>query len=120
MIQGLIVFSDNTGQWWLKFLKPGFRHCFLILRTERGGIWLDPISNGISLYPLEDFEVSKLAKWYRLNGMRVLTFKTRPSSHKPFFWAPLTCVEVIKRVLGVRDWRIFTPWQLYQHLKENK
>lgn len=25
----LVVFSDNTDLWWLRWLKPGFRHCFI-------------------------------------------------------------------------------------------
>lgn len=27
-----VVFADNTSLWWLKLLKPGFRHCYVILR----------------------------------------------------------------------------------------
>ena len=28
----LVVFSDTTDLWWLKFLKSGFRHCFVIIK----------------------------------------------------------------------------------------
>jgi hypothetical protein len=28
-----------------------------------------------------------------------------------------TCVEAVKRVLGIHRRGIVTPWQLYQHLK---
>ena len=30
---------------------------------------------------------------------------------------PFTCVEVVKRVLGIKRWSIFTPYQLYRYLK---
>ena len=26
-----VAFEDTNCLWWLKFLKPGFRHCYVIL-----------------------------------------------------------------------------------------
>ena len=42
-----VVFSDNTSLWWLKLLKPGFRHCYIILKIKNSGLWveLNPYSN---------------------------------------------------------------------------
>lgn len=42
-----VVFADNTSLWWLKLLKPGFRHCYVILRLYKTGRWLElnPLSN---------------------------------------------------------------------------
>lgn len=117
MIRGLVIFNNTTGIWWLKFLKPGFRHCFLILKTEDGALWVDPLSSGIGLETLKTHEIDTLAGWYRHQGMQVLSFEVEPKLNKPFSWAPMTCVEVIKRILGLRGWHIVTPWQLYNHIK---
>ena len=40
-----VVFSGQTDLKWLKTLKPGFRHCFVLLET--GGHWVvyNPLSN---------------------------------------------------------------------------
>lgn len=34
----------------------------------------------------------------------------------PAPYMPYTCVEAVKRVLGIRAWSICTPWRLYQFL----
>ncbi len=31
---------------------------------------------------------------------------------------PFTCVEAAKRVLGLHDRRVVTPWQLYRRLSD--
>ena len=33
---------------------------------------------------------------------------------------PFTCVEVVKQVLGINDWRVFTPYQLYRRLTDGQ
>jgi hypothetical protein len=35
---------------------------------------------------------------------------------RPAPLAPFTCVEAAKRVLGLHDRRVVTPWQLYRRL----
>ncbi|MDV7340949.1 hypothetical protein RYZ26_15185 [Terasakiella sp. A23] len=120
MSTALVVFSDNAGVWWLKLLKPGFRHCFVILETDRGCIWLDPLSNNFTVKLLEGYELAGLLKWYRDQGMRVLKVNVDTTRATPHCWAPMTCVEVVKRLVGARDWRVLTPWQLYKALNKNK
>ena len=120
MSTALVVFSDNAGAWWLKLLKPGYRHCFAILETDRGCIWIDPLSNSLTIKPLEGYELAGLLKWYKDQGMRVLKVNVDEGTSRPHSWAPMTCVEVVKRLIGRRDWSILTPWQLYCALKKNK
>ena len=47
-----VVFSDNTTIWWLRFLKPGFRHCYLLLKMKNSGMWieLNPFSNQTAVF----------------------------------------------------------------------
>ncbi|WP_417821335.1 hypothetical protein [Terasakiella sp.] len=120
MSKALVVFSDNTGVWWLKFLKPGFRHCFVILETDRGCIWVDPLSNNFTLKILEGYELAGLIRWYRDMGMHVVTVEPQAQKSQPFALAPMSCVEVVKRLLGIRDRFVLTPWQLFSHLKGTK
>jgi len=120
MNRALVVFSDNTGVWWLRFLKVGFRHCFVILETDRGCVWIDPLSNSFSIKLLEGYELAGLLRWYRDMGMKVISVKLEPQRSAPFSWAPMTCVEVVKRLLGIRDNLILTPWQLFSYLDRTK
>jgi len=120
MTKGLVIFAHNTGVWWLRFLKPGFRHCFIILETDRGCVCIDPISNRFTISMLEGYELKALLHWYRDMGMKVMNVGVDHNNCKSFFWAPMTCVEVVKRLIGLRESLILTPWQLYRYLKKNK
>jgi len=117
MMKALVVFSDNTGLWWLKLLKSGFRHCFMILETDRGYVWLDPLSQRFTVRLLDGMEYDGLKEWYENQGMKVIPVLVNEQGNRPFPWGVMSCVEVIKRVIGVRQGMIFTPWQLYQYLK---
>lgn len=46
-----VVFTDNTDLWWLRLLKPGFRHCYLLLSGRGGRCWLElnPCSDQIAV-----------------------------------------------------------------------
>jgi len=120
MSTALVVFSDNTGVWWLRFLKPGFRHCFVILETDRGCVWIDPLSNRFTIKLLEGYELAGLIRWYRDMGMRVERVTIDEQRLRPFPWGAMTCVEVVKRAIGMHDCFVLTPWQLFKNLKKNK
>lgn len=114
----LVVFVDHAECRWLRCLRAGFRHCFVALR-ERGA-WLtwDPLKDRIelSLLPIPaDFD---LAGFYADRGYTVLLGQTKPDQPcQALAIAPLTCVTIAKRLLGVRAPWLFTPWQLCRHLK---
>lgn len=46
-----VIFTDNTDLWWLRLLKPGFRHCYLLLSGRGGRCWLElnPCSDQIAV-----------------------------------------------------------------------
>ena len=117
MRKAIIVFSDNSGVWWLEFLKPGFRHCFVILETDRGCLWVDPLSSGLTIKQLAGYEMKALLEGYRNMGMKVVETQAVAPSSSAFPISLFSCVEVIKRLLGVKSLSVQTPWQLYQHLK---
>lgn len=115
----LVVFSDQTDLWWLKFLRRGFRHCFVVIHINDRWIAIDPMAHflEISLTDLpQDFD---LALWFRESGMRVVETQILYPERRiypPFF---LSCVEVVKRVLGLHRPFILTPAQLYKFLNNN-
>ncbi len=112
----LAVFSGRTDIGWLRLLKPGFRHCFLVVRD--GGVWIayEPLAHRteITVLPVPpDFD---LAAWYRAQGLRVVETTPAAAPLRPAPWRPFTCVEAVKRALGIHARRVFTPWQLYRLL----
>lgn len=112
-----VVFSGQTDLAWLKVFKPGFRHCFVLLNDGQRWVSLDPLSNHteISVHHHVPPEFD-LPYWLENRGHRVVeTFVERHKSPAPFML--FTCVEAVKRVLGLHKRFIFTPWQLYRFLR---
>lgn len=114
-----VVFSGEVDLWWLKMLKPGFRHCFVIARDEKNWIVLDPLSPHLELAVLplpQDFDVPS---WLRAQNLTVVDAPIKRQYRKaaPVNW--FSCVEVIKRFLGIHSRRIVTPWQLYCFLTKD-
>jgi hypothetical protein len=113
----LVVFADHVACPWLRPLRRGFRHCFVVVRA--GSVWLacEPLKDRIELDALalpEDFD---LATFYGEQGHQVLVGQRLPvTARRRFAPAPLTCVIVVKRLLGIDAPWVWTPWQLYAHL----
>ncbi|MGD9637844.1 MAG: hypothetical protein AB7U85_02140 [Alphaproteobacteria bacterium] len=116
----LVVFSGDVSKWWLRFLKKGFRHCFITLGN--GDLWLtiDAMlhKTDVIIQPVcGDFD---MASWYLEQGFTVMATSLKDV---PLVSAPLgffTCVEAVKRVLGIHNFRIVTPYKLYKFLLSEK
>ncbi|MBF0355019.1 MAG: hypothetical protein HQL43_07280 [Alphaproteobacteria bacterium] len=109
-------FGNNTGLAWLRFLKPGFRHCFAVLRLSGQWVVYDPLSQvtRIDLAGADDAILDYLVE----RGCRLIPARLNPPERRPVPWRPFTCVEAVKRVLGLRLGRVHTPWQLYRYLTQ--
>lgn len=114
--QALVVFVDDAGLRWLRPLRSGFRHCFIAV--HRGNVWI--ICNSLSHYTDLDVAIgcttAEIAAWYRRCGFIVVEAKTCTPPKRCAPMRPFTCVETVKRVLGLRAPWVITPWQLYRYL----
>ena len=115
----LVVFSGATEFWWLRWLKPGFRHCFMILEIDNTWVVYDPLSHQTKIALFPACTQMDLVAWYEASNCIVIpcTTKTAPKKMAPFFF--FTCVEAVKRVLGIHDRCIFTPQQLHKRLRSD-
>ncbi len=115
--RALVVFSGQADFKALRFLKKGFRHCFALL--PRGGGWVlyNPLSHQTDIVVHGAVTVDALAKWYRKQGYRAVQCLEKKAPPRLAPLRPYTCVEAVKRVLGIHNGRILTPWQLYRHLR---
>lgn len=116
----LVVFTDCRSLRLLRCLKPGFRHCFLTVRCGDQWVVYDPLSNRTVVSLLPDLEQEVLAGWYRAFGCEVVPTTTNPRVLNKVWWGPYTCVEAVKRILGLRNPAIMTPWQLYKHISKSE
>lgn len=116
-----VVFTGKTDIRWLQILKQGFRHCYVLLNDGQRWISIDPISpyTDIQIYHHLDVRAN-LPRWLENNGNKVVPATIEKNHSKAAPWMPFTCVEAIKRILGIHKRFIITPWQLYQFLENSK
>jgi len=114
-----VIFSGQADLPWLKILKQGYRHCYILLNDGQRWIAIDPLSNymDVSVHDLpRDFN---LPLWMKNHGHIVMP-ATISRHDKQAPWMPFSCVEAVKRVLGIHERFIFTPWQLYKYLRKSQ
>ena len=80
---------------------------------------IDPLSNNtdIAIYHHIDCEFN-LPKWLSDQGYLVCEAKVNKKYKKAAPTAFISCVESVKRILGIHQRFIVTPWQLFIFLKK--
>jgi hypothetical protein len=115
-----VVFTGQTDLPWLKLLKPGFRHCYVLLNDGDRWFTVDPLSNYLDVSVHHHVPAGfDLPRWLISRGHTVVRSPVaRIKKEAP--WMIFTCTEAVKRVLGLHKRFIITPWQLYCHLTHQK
>lgn len=111
----LVVFHGQGTHWASPFLKPGFRHVFVVLSVGAYWIMVDP-RNGLPIFDVVAGTDYDLESFYRGEGYRVVVVD-RPDDMPEPLW-PLAwsnCVGVVKAILGNRSLAL-TPYQLYRSI----
>ena len=118
--RALVVFhGEGCGFWPWLCGRPGFRHCFVALDDGRAWIEVDPRGDGTRV----DADVPAacdLASHYRTLGYAVIETALRFRRRRYRAPGAFTCVEAVKRVLGIHGWLIWTPYQLYRQLEKDE
>ncbi len=111
----LAVFHDGGAGILARFLKPGFRHTFCAL--DMNGYWV--VIDGREGLPYPEVVAAadfNLAEFYRDEGYTVVELDQLRSPS----WFPIMyddCLGMTKKMLGVQDFFIRTPYQLYRKLR---
>lgn len=112
-----VVFTDQTDLWWLQFLRRGFRHCFVVMRFSDIWISMDALAHKTEIMRIDLPDSFNLPQWLESQGDCVVSYPKQPVILKPLWPSFFSCVEAVKRSLGLRQSFILTPWQLYKFLK---
>ncbi len=112
-----VVFCPSVNFRFLFFLKKDFKHCFLFFGDNYQTFVLDPIINKIEV-GFSPVSVFNLKKYFEVNGMKVLKVEKQYKPKRKIGFGVFTCVEVVKRVLGINSFKIITPFQLYKYLNK--
>lgn len=113
----IVVFVDAVDAPWLKFLPRGFRHVLAVIQDGSSWLLCDPTKDRMELRHLDTPPGFDLAGFLAEQGHNVLVGHVLEDlPRQGFALAPLTCVAVVKRLLGVRAAHVLTPHQLFRHL----
>lgn len=115
--RAIVVFEDRASVPYLRWLRPGFRHCFCLVRRPVGWIVCDPLKSSLHLEAIAGYDETELIQHYSRLEMTALVGNALESTFGRGLVRPLTCVEVVKRVLGLRAPGVWTPYQLYRALR---
>lgn len=120
-VKAWVVFSGKADVLWLRVLKPGFRHCYLLMNDGKKWISVDPMLNHMDVtihhHISPEFD---LPSWAESQGQTVIQAPVNRKRMRPAPFSVLSCVEVVKRILGIHIQSILTPWQLYQYLMKGQ
>lgn len=115
-----VVFSDETRVWWLRGLRRGFRHCLVLLRHGDGWLSLDPTLVRIVLMTHPETPEKSFIDLLKDHGFVVVPARINDDLILRSIPGVLTCVTVVKRILGLRAGWVFTPWQLFKYLRNQQ
>lgn len=112
----LVAFGDAARPRWLKLLAKGFRHCLIAIKD--GGRWVvcDPLSHWTEIAVLPCLPEHVIAARLVAAGYLVVPARACAPEPAPQPWRPYTCVEAVKRALGLRAPWVLTPKQLFRRL----
>lgn len=108
-----VAFGGRQTRWWMCFLKKGFCHCALVLGDGREWVLIDPLVHFTDLIVLKNGSALRtLAR----QGYRMVRTTPAIPRLQGVRLRPLTCVETVKRFLGINQPFIWTPYQLFRFL----
>lgn len=102
--------------------KQGFQHVYAIERQNIGWLCLDPSCKNLFNVILPALpEADVIATLIENNpSITVLPLKVRPNAERIYpKFGVVSCVSVMKYLLGIHSWSTLTPYQLYIRLKKN-
>lgn len=114
----LVFTSGERNHWWHWFLDPRFHHVYALLLRRGTWIRFDAALDGTNVDVI-DAPVYAMAQDLVEPGAIVLEVKRTRQTERmraPWVVGPLTCVEAIKALLGIRRFFVWTPRQLYRHI----
>ncbi len=110
------VFSNDTDLKFLKILRHGFRHCFVIMQQDNRWVLIDPRSDKTDIQILPHPHHFNFPRFFIEQGHTVVKIPSLQTPRKIASVLPISCVEMIKRIIGLHQWWVVTPHQLYRSI----
>lgn len=119
-VKYFIIFTRSKLKHWVfRFLDSEIQHVYAMWKSPGGQMWvvLNPASSHTRLELLTVDEYPH-PRCYTGENSVIIPVKTTINVLNRR-WGPciFNCVEVVKSLLGVKNFWIFTPYQLLKHLR---
>lgn len=115
--KAIVGFGGEPTFWWMRFLKKGFYHCLVALGDGQSWILIDPLVAQIDMIVVGHADMDI---FLTKNGYRTLHVCVESPKSRRLYLRPYSCVETVKRFLGIQNPFLWTPYQLYLFLKNKK
>ncbi len=113
-----VIFRKTTLKHWVfKWLDSEFQHCYAVKESPGGEFWIvvdgkNSCTNVELLSKVDYPHIRCIEPDSVILSIRAII---RPESYRHTLCV-FNCVEVVKSLLGVRDFWCWTPYQLYKRL----
>lgn len=117
--QAWVVFGAQADLPFLRLLKAGFRHCYVLIHDGCHWMTVDPMLHYMDVRVHYDIDPAfDFPAYLRAGGYDVVPASIARHGRKPAILRPFSCVEVVKRYLGIRNPFVLTPWQLRRYVQK--
>lgn len=115
----IVAYTGKTSFRCLRLLDRKFRHCLAIVPVPPFWVVVDSLANRLSLSVMDSRGLGEFMVTLHRYGYRCQVTRTKSLPKRRLSLLPCTCVETVKRALGILDPFVLTPKQLYNRIKEN-
>ncbi len=107
-----IVIFGSSQLPYLKVLRKGYQHCMIAVQSGAAWQLIDPLSNAFYVTELGVAHPDEIISSFVDQGFDAIPTQRRAPVCAEMPIGFFTCVGVVKRVLGIRNRWVMTPWQL--------
>lgn len=116
-----VVFtSQEVDHWFTRHLAPGFQHCFAVREYRVGRAPSDSLYVKMDPYAaMTTVDVWFSPPWVKHSPATIVKVAAAREVHATRSWfhlGPISCVEQVKMLLGIRAFFVRTPRQLHRYL----
>jgi hypothetical protein len=115
----IVSFEHRESRFPFKHLKDGFRHCLCVIGNGHDWILIDPLKGSLQVETISGVDRNFIVNILSGSAKNVICGYRAANGSDNFSLRPLTCVELVKRAIGVDASFVLTPWQLYRRLTEH-
>lgn len=118
--RALVCYGGEASFAWMRLLKPQFRHCFVVLNTGKHWVAVNGLFHHLDISVFDFPADCDVAPALTRQGFLVQQVQPKPPVQRALMPLPFTCVETVKRTIGIQSLRTLTPYQLYRFIEAER